>query len=867
MPITAIAWADDAEYDVHMLRGTSRPALRDSVMFTRSDGVVEDAPTYIAANGDVTLSFQPSFRNEMDLTVNPPTCTGFGITINNETGESRVDPPPTPEPVIHNFLVHATAQDSSDGKEYRISIRVHLHNRVASAWLTPPILTLRPESGALPQTTRVRFSVRAQFDDGTVGDLTHHPDIVWRPTADVAGSGRLIIASGNGPSTPAVQIEAVLPADLQDPSVANPPEIRAVGHIRFAVDWASDSTVRTETVQVQDTWPGTVNPELVPNFLFMCDGYKAEDRAKFESQVKSLLGLMKRSRLTRPFDLLATSMNYYQAFIPSNHHGISVLCEVYPEQKSNGELKTNSAGIVDCYCVPDAEDPSAGERWGLSHVIFRLGLPVPGQGLNRKVKDIRDYWNSILDDVPHDRISDTTVRKWQKLALRSFLEETDSVLGLAYGEYPAVSRESNNREIGFHSRRISRTRLDPILNRLTDAEGNSIGSIWTERPDGSRPNSYPLIFIFSSLKWDRGVNYGRNYIAMNVEDRDAIPARRATGRPTYEIDLTGKITNRISHTRLVRGCHEIAHSFGLGDEYAEKGTMPQSMEVDRHYGNLQKHSDIEDAFHDIDGDLIKWRWHRIRKAAVIAGPITEAPPGKFRIPVILGQALQFDIGNTVLLRVRQFPRALPRFATPPDPRPHDFPVSELLEVIGVADPGGLLDPSRPAGPDNPLVGAFIVSAKAGQTFTTAHAGTFSAGCIVYLPVPASESARDDDYPFAEMIAKNIKDHITDRGCALNQDPDSDDICVPDKNDIQKPIKLDIDLPICFSHKNRIVGIFSGGKKFQCGVYHPTGSCIMRNSNSNGKEFCAVCRYLLVDIIDPSKHFSLDLDYQDYYPQK
>jgi hypothetical protein len=858
MPITAINWDGDAQYDIHMLRGTGRSALLDSLTFTRSDGVVEDAPTYLAANADVTLDFQPSFKNLLDVSVDPPICTGFGITINNETGEIQVDEPPIPGPVIHNFSIHATAQDSSDGKEYRTSVRVHLHNRVTAAWLTPPILTLRPESGALPQTTRVRFSVRAAFDDGTVGDLTHHPDIDWRPRANVTDTGRLIIAAGNAPGDPIVKIEAVLPPDLEDPSLPSPPEIVAAGHIRFARDWASDSTIRAETVQIQNTWPGTINPEVVPNFLFLSDGYKSEDKPKFEAQVRSLLGLMKRSRLTRPFDLLATSMNYYQAFFPSNHQGIAVLCEVYPAQKSDGELKTDSNGVVDLFCVPDAKDPSAGDRWGLSNVLFRLGLPVPSQGLKRTVREIRDYWDSIVDDIPHNRISDKTVRKWQNLALRSFLEETDSIFGLAYGEYPAVSRESNDRMIGFHSRRMSRARLDPILSRLTDAKGNSMGSIWMERADGTRPNSYPLIFIMTSLKWDRGVNYGRGYIAMNVEDRDGIPARRVTGKPTYEIDLTGKISNSISHTRLVRGCHEVGHSFGLGDEYNEKGTMPQSIDVDSGDGNLQKHSDIEDpVFHDIDGDNIKWRWHRIRKAAVVAGTIAEGQPGKFRIPVILGQANQFDIGNKVLLRVRQFPNPLPRNPT----------VSNLLEVVGVADPGGVEDLSRPAGPDNPLVGAIIVTASDGGTFNLADAARFTAGCVVYLPVPASESARDDDYPFAEMIAKNIKDHITDRGCALNQDPESEDICVPDKNDIQKPVKLDVDLPICFSHKNRIVGLFTGGKTYDCGVYHPTGTCIMRNSNSNGKEFCAVCRYLLVDIIDPSKHFSLDLDYEDYYPQK
>jgi hypothetical protein len=487
---------------------------------------------------------------------------------------------------------------------------------------------------------------------------------------------------------------------------------------------------------------------------------------------------------------------------------------------------------------------------------------VAGQGLERTVKQTRDYWDSILDDVPHRRISNATVRAWQKLARRTFLEETDSIFGLAYGNYPAVSRESNNQEIGFHPQRMSRGLLDPILSRLTDSHGHSLGPIWMERPDGTRPNSYPLIFILSSLKWDRGVNFTRGYIAMNVEDRYAIPARGIAGKPTYEIDLTGKITGKISHTRLIRGCHEVAHSFGLGDEYSEKGTMPDSLDVDRSYGNLQKHSDLLHPVSNVlDGDMIKWRWHRIRKAAVIAGSITEVQPDKFRIPVVLGQARQFANGNTVLLRFRRFPNPLPRIADGSDR------LSDHLQVIGVADPDGTLDSARPRGPDNPLVGGVFVSAKQGHAFSTADAGRFPAGCIVYLPVTAPDSVRTNAYPFAELVAKNIRDHITDREHALTMDPDSDKICIDDANDIQKPVKLKVDLPFCFSHKNQIVGLFTGGKKFQCGVYHPTGSCIMRNSNSNGKEFCAVCRYLIVDIIDPSKHFSIDLDYQEIYPQK
>jgi hypothetical protein len=107
-----------------------------------------------------------------------PVSASPSITRN---GEVRVPAPPGPATTIHNFLLHATAEDSSDDKEYRISVRIHLHNRVTSTWLTPPILTLRPDGPTLPQTTLRRFTVRAQFDDNTVGDLTNHPGLAWGP--------------------------------------------------------------------------------------------------------------------------------------------------------------------------------------------------------------------------------------------------------------------------------------------------------------------------------------------------------------------------------------------------------------------------------------------------------------------------------------------------------------------------------------------------------------------------------------------------------------------------------------------------------------------------------------------------------------
>jgi hypothetical protein len=42
---------------------------------------------------------------------------------------------------------------------------------------------------------------------------------------------------------------------------------------------------------------------------------------------------------------------------------------------------------------------------------------------------------------------------------------------------------------------------------------------------------------------------------------------------------------------------------------------------------------------------------------------------------------------------------------------------------------------------------------------------------------------------------------------------------------------------------------------------------MRNSRDGSIEFCAVCRYIMVDFVDPFRHFEIDLDYDAIYPLK
>ncbi len=208
-------------------------------------------------------------------------------------------------------------------------------------------------------------------------------------------------------------------------------------------------------------------------------------------------------------------------------------------------------------------------------------------------------------------------------------------------------------------------------------------------------------------------------------------------------------------------------------------------------------------------------------------------------------AINLHIGDTLHLRFREYPKALPK--TPK--------LSAPLEIVS---------------PD-PTSDSIHVKLKAGTVFNYPNligadqfAAEFTPGSIVYIPTPAPESVRNEnDYPYAEIVAKNIKDYITSNKKPLTVFPS-----VVDDDDVQQPIIPGVSLPDCYNRqRTRIVGLYSGGKAYHKGVFHPTGNCLMRDSHADGKEICAVCRYILVDIIDPQKHFEMDREYGKIYPQK
>jgi hypothetical protein len=795
--------------DYHLLRGNNLDLLSMLVVEGQS------ATDYKSAHQTTTYTFTPLFLGTLTGTV----FESIPLKLRVDTSTGLVEAlAGVPVKVKSNFIVEVEAEDSADPGKKHTTIRIHIHNHVVQAWLTPSLLTLRPQSAFRPELTHTRFGIHAEFDDGVFGDVTTHPGITFGPGGNVNGRD-LVIDTGNNPGDPPIEITATLPANLEGK--------QAKGHIQIDKPWSSAGTIRTDIVP-GGGWPGTINPRSAPNILFLCDGYQAADEPTFVGQVNTFVELLKGSTITSPFNFLATSMNFWRAFVPSRQRGITYLCEMFIKE----------LGSLSAEPVPDPVKPPAAGNWTLENLVYAAGLPIMTEGA-LSIADLKTLWGSLVGPLPFARIPDGIIGDWKDLGSRMLLEEQDTALSLAYGRRPTSATPSDTRETGFHHGRANRFDIDRMLPQLQDVRnGVDITDLWNFKAGHQPPDRTNIVFLLSFAKWDRGVNYG-SYIGMNCEDRHRSPVN-AVPNKAYELDPSATISPEFSGGRMIRGAHEIGHSFFLGDEYSGEGTMPAAENVDGTNVNLQKSGDLKPGA-DIDGAKIKWRWPRIKKAAVIVDVVDGASPGTFTFSLVPGQGNQFSKGETILLRKRKMLESLKKTTT------------VLATELEVDDPHA--------------ADSVTVKVKGAGAVTLADLKAFPGGSIVFVPVVAPASVLSAAYPYAELVAKNVMDHITARKRALNVDPADPLECTGDNSAIQMPIKIDIPLAIPAANLPQIVGLFTGGHHFNCGVYHPTGSCIMRNSDDDGKQFCPVCQYALVEMINPYKHWEIDIEYAKIYPLK
>src|ERR1051325_9393486 len=173
MAVNQVFWNNGEGYDIHVVAGASSRTLNDLLGIEHGN-----PPFFIRANdparpATMAVKFRAAFNGAVVATT--PNFTGFGVTVNQDTGAVSVLNPLNPVPFLRNFLIHAEVTDSSvaPAKTFVAKIRVHVHTTVTRVWLTPRPLTIH--RGADGQ----RFSVLAEFSDQTVGDITRIPGLAW----------------------------------------------------------------------------------------------------------------------------------------------------------------------------------------------------------------------------------------------------------------------------------------------------------------------------------------------------------------------------------------------------------------------------------------------------------------------------------------------------------------------------------------------------------------------------------------------------------------------------------------------------------------------------------------------------------------
>ena len=197
-----------------------------------SSGAWRTLKEYSDAHQDsLKVSFQPVFTAAPDTT--GKRLQGFEIYVDKQSGqvEAKLNPP---DPSPSSFMLEAVVEDDGGGSPLaaNAALRVHVHGSVTDLWLTPrKLATRRVKAAGNEEATQCRFAVRAQFDDGTVGDITESGELTFTPAKWFDGSAIKI---------PATAADAVGEFDVTVKTSAGLGSKSATAKLEILCAWATE---------------------------------------------------------------------------------------------------------------------------------------------------------------------------------------------------------------------------------------------------------------------------------------------------------------------------------------------------------------------------------------------------------------------------------------------------------------------------------------------------------------------------------------------------------------------------------------------------------------------------------------------------
>jgi fructose-specific component phosphotransferase system IIB-like protein len=837
-----LMWRDGEGYDIHVLRGgpPSKPLV---------DSLILPAGT----NAATSLSFAPQFAGAPKAPfVEVDTKTG-SVTAKLHTDAAK--------PKIFNFLMTASLANPAGGAPSETEIRVHVHDpNITEIWLTPATLTIH--QGA----DECRFTVLARFDDECVADITDWDlaqftfNISDQSAVKVLARGKLQAV------TPGVSSDVTATLKITTPAITKttPP-----AKVFTRKSWAETANNAQVVFVAGKTAPNPNDLDSVKsvvdsamNILFVAEGFRQEQRGDFNNYVAIIAQELRTQPYLMPFPILKDSINFWSVFVPSQEDSVTLLGDYF--------FTTGKSAAL----VPRPRVPESGEKaWKIDAMIHEVGLPAKEDLEFPLLSSQVLHWQKLYGTkVTEEHTTAFFYKWWLALLNRLPLNERDTAFGMTLGERTRVSyggRVPTHLLSAQCQRRASDASIATFVENLTFGKApsgdlrNHIGATW-KSPKGK--DAGLVCFICQSDRLG-GTQNPQRYFTSSTGQSEFI-----TLRPPAGLGRSFETAAMEKHSRTVVAsnvAHECGHALGLGDEYGGNQGVISASVLD--VGNLLAKTDITTTTTNPSTGAtstvfnktkdIKWLWPRVIKSGVLA-KLPERSETGFRVTLRKGHSSAFRVGDMVWFREWPVVHVASRDPFLGLPRSMG-----LVYKVKLQDDGGVnvdLEDSSGAVVD---LDAEVTGVDTGGTGPVHWAdiirGLFSQTGKYALICPRTEAGVE-----LKLIAPPIFNHIQSYG-PLSAEPGFDPaLCVSTGNapSIQSPTNL----PTLSNAKKLIaadiIGIFEGGGYHDCGVYRPAGRCKMRSGTRKLVPFCHVCRYLIVDRVDPTKHFDLDEIYAKEYPQ-
>lgn len=772
----------------------------------------------------------------------------------------------TPLAMGINF-VHVSHLDVNffNREHYQI-IRVQVHYQMLGWWFGNSSLTV-PKDDAFAHT---QVSLYALFSDDAkktdvVGDITGHGYVdltssnnaVFEPDADRSGRlwGKTIATA------------ATLSGSFLGSTKTIPVKV---------VDYKQQRNI-LEPVQY-------VKPfEQAHNIIFIPEGFidSSDDRNRFDEIVTKITEDFFRKPRHAPYNILQGSFNVFKAFHPSEQRTITCGTRINDEDDPK---------LVKGFQVPynNRVSSTAANPYTPEELVMNVGLPLRNE--TGTAQQLMNLWaGQSLPNYKAERVDSDLIGVWKKQRSVGILEARDSFFGMSYGrryadrlsgvsqnQLPIPATDSPSPVLSAFIGRLYEwfytgpTRLispDPrrhppqIFKSNESSPGNiviqylkslhyrydpaqHIGLQW--EPDVNNNLFKPSVGFVGIIVND-GISGGGNLndssmVTSSINSLQVIGfqyANTATEKvmrrnPPADIPLDiDKVINTMAH--------EFGHSFNLGDEYESfSGDKPvQGGNYDNVAGLNDLQLDANFATNRLlNPDKVKWfELLRIELSSMLTeNSVTDGFDLKVKIdPQYAGKWTEAKTQNK-LVHIRK-----PKIAA--DGKQLPMPSDDAhylvrLQIINV-DPDGFIKLGGPDIPSPPLP-------------------VFPKGSFIFIP--RRTETGDLQFLVEKKVFNFLKNDATNKNLPLNKDDDRTKV----KREADEPKDIPDFSPNCKAHKT--IGVYEGARYYTGMQYRPAGNCKMRNSHDtedSGGQFCHVCKYLIVNRVDPEM---LDVLDRNYYPK-